>query len=53
MTHVPESLTSRRTMSERALADAALEPHRLEIEITESIAMEGAEIVVANLNVLR
>jgi diguanylate cyclase (GGDEF)-like protein/PAS domain S-box-containing protein len=37
----------------RALADAGLESSRLEIEITESIAMEGAEIVVANLNALR
>ena len=40
-------------MVERALADASLEPRHLEVEITESIAMEGAEIVVANLNVLR
>ena len=38
---------------ERALADAGLEPRHLEVEITESIAMEGAEIVVANLNLLR
>jgi diguanylate cyclase (GGDEF)-like protein/PAS domain S-box-containing protein len=38
---------------QRALADAGLESNRLEIEITESIAMEGAEIVVANLNALR
>ena len=41
------------TIVERALADASLEPRHLEVEITESIAMEGAEIVVANLNVLR
>ena len=41
------------TIVERALAEAGLEPRHLEIEITESIAMEGAEIVVANLNVLR
>ena len=38
---------------ERALSDAGLEPSHLEVEITESIAMEGAEIVVANLNLLR
>ena len=38
---------------ERALADANLESRHLEIEITESIAMEGAEIVVANLSLLR
>ena len=37
----------------RALSDAGLEPRHLEIEITESIAMEDAEIVVANLNLLR
>ena len=37
----------------RVLADAGLEPQHLEIEITESIAMEGAEVVVANLNMLR
>jgi EAL domain-containing protein (putative c-di-GMP-specific phosphodiesterase class I) len=37
----------------RALADSGLEPRHLEIEITESIAMEGAEVVVANLNLLR
>jgi diguanylate cyclase (GGDEF)-like protein/PAS domain S-box-containing protein len=38
---------------ERALSDAGLEPRHLEVEITESIAMEGAEIVVANLSMLR
>ncbi len=38
---------------ESALANAGLEPKHLEVEITESIAMEGAEIVVANLNLLR
>jgi diguanylate cyclase (GGDEF)-like protein len=37
----------------RVLADSGLEPRHLEIEITESIAMEGAEVVVANLNMLR
>jgi diguanylate cyclase (GGDEF)-like protein/PAS domain S-box-containing protein len=37
----------------RVLVDADLEPKNLEIEITESIAMEGAEVVVANLNMLR
>jgi diguanylate cyclase (GGDEF)-like protein/PAS domain S-box-containing protein len=40
-------------MVERALAESGLEPKHLEVEITESIAMEGAETVVANLNVLR
>ena len=40
-------------MVERALTDARLQPQHLEVEITESTAMEGAEIVVANLNVLR
>jgi diguanylate cyclase (GGDEF)-like protein len=38
---------------EDALSTAGLEPKHLEVEITESIAMEGAEIVVANLNLLR
>jgi diguanylate cyclase (GGDEF)-like protein/PAS domain S-box-containing protein len=38
---------------ESALTAAGLEPHNLEVEITESTAMEGAEIVVANLNLLR
>ncbi|MEX0879406.1 MAG: EAL domain-containing protein [Thermoanaerobaculia bacterium] len=38
---------------ERAVSEAGLEPRNLEIEITESIAMEGAEIVVTNLNQLR
>jgi diguanylate cyclase (GGDEF)-like protein/PAS domain S-box-containing protein len=38
---------------EGALSRAGLEPKHLEVEITESIAMEGAEIVVANLNLLR
>ncbi len=41
------------SLVERALANANLEPRHLEVEITESIAMEGAEIVVANLNILR
>ena len=40
-------------MVAQALADAELEPRYLEIEITESIAMEAAESVVANLNTLR
>ena len=40
-------------MVERALKEANLQPQHLEVEITESTAMEGAEIVVANLNVLR
>ena len=34
---------------EKAVSEAGLEPRNLEIEITESIAMEGAEIVVTNL----
>ncbi len=38
---------------ESALSTAGLEPKNLEVEITESIAMEDAEIVVANLNTLR
>ncbi len=38
---------------ERALTESGLQPQHLEVEITESTAMEGAEIVVANLNVLR
>jgi len=38
---------------ESALTAAGLEPNHLEVEITESTAMEGAEIVVANLNLLR
>ena len=38
---------------ENALSNAGLEPKHLEVEITESIAMEGAEIVNANLNMLR
>ncbi len=38
---------------ESALSDAGLEPGHLEVEITESIAMEGADIVNANLNLLR
>ncbi len=37
----------------RALSDAGLEPRHLEIEITESVAMEAAEVVVGNLNLLR
>jgi diguanylate cyclase (GGDEF)-like protein/PAS domain S-box-containing protein len=38
---------------ESALTTAGLEPENLEVEITESIAMESAETVVANLNLLR
>jgi EAL domain-containing protein (putative c-di-GMP-specific phosphodiesterase class I) len=37
----------------QAIEEAELEPHHLEVEITESIAMESAEIVVANLRLLR
>ncbi len=38
---------------EKALSAADVNPHFLEIEITESIAMESAEVVVANLEALR
>jgi diguanylate cyclase (GGDEF)-like protein len=38
---------------ERALGDSEVKPQHLEIEITESIAMESAEVVVANLESLR
>ncbi len=41
------------TTIQKALSDAELNPHHLEIEITESIAMESAEVVVANLEALR
>ncbi len=37
----------------QALAEVDLEPQHLEVEITESIAMESAEIVVGNLRLLR
>jgi diguanylate cyclase (GGDEF)-like protein len=37
----------------QAISEAELEPQHLEVEITESIAMESAEIVVANLRMLR
>ncbi len=37
----------------QALSDAGLEPQDLEVEITESIAMETAEIVGGNLRLLR
>jgi diguanylate cyclase (GGDEF)-like protein/PAS domain S-box-containing protein len=37
----------------QALSEAGLDPRHLEVEITESIAMESAEIVVANLRLLR
>jgi diguanylate cyclase (GGDEF)-like protein/PAS domain S-box-containing protein len=36
-----------------ALQQAELDPRQLEVEITESIAMESAEIVVGNLRMLR
>jgi diguanylate cyclase (GGDEF)-like protein/PAS domain S-box-containing protein len=36
-----------------ALEQAGLQPQHLEVEITESIAMESAEIVVGNLRMLR
>ena len=38
---------------ERALSDSALQPEALEIEITEGVAMEDAEVTVANLLALR
>ncbi len=38
---------------DRALSESGLSPEHLEIEITESIAMESAEIVVGNLEALR
>jgi diguanylate cyclase (GGDEF)-like protein/PAS domain S-box-containing protein len=41
------------TTIQQALSAADLNPHYLEIEITESIAMESAEVVVANLEALR
>ena len=38
---------------ERALGECSLKPEALEIEITEGVAMEDAEITVANLMALR
>jgi diguanylate cyclase (GGDEF)-like protein/PAS domain S-box-containing protein len=38
---------------QQALADSALKPETLEIEITEGVAMEDAEVTVANLMALR
>jgi diguanylate cyclase (GGDEF)-like protein/PAS domain S-box-containing protein len=38
---------------ERALSDSSLKPEALEIEITEGVAMEDAEVTVANLMALR
>jgi diguanylate cyclase (GGDEF)-like protein/PAS domain S-box-containing protein len=38
---------------ERALSESELAPEHLEVEITESVAMASAEIVVANLEALR
>ena len=38
---------------DRALLESELSPEHLEIEITESIAMESADIVVGNLEALR
>jgi len=38
---------------DRALLESDLSPEHLEIEITESIAMESADIVVGNLEALR
>jgi diguanylate cyclase (GGDEF)-like protein/PAS domain S-box-containing protein len=38
---------------DRALSESGLSPEYLEVEITESIAMESAEIVVGNLEALR
>jgi diguanylate cyclase (GGDEF)-like protein/PAS domain S-box-containing protein len=41
------------TTIQRALTDAALRPETFEIEITEGVAMEDAEVTVANLMALR
>jgi predicted signal transduction protein with EAL and GGDEF domain len=38
---------------DRALSESELSPEYLEVEITESVAMESAEIVVGNLEALR
>jgi EAL domain-containing protein (putative c-di-GMP-specific phosphodiesterase class I) len=38
---------------EKALQAADIAPQYLEVEITESIAMESAEVVVANIEALR
>ena len=38
---------------DRALSESGLAPEHLEVEITESVAMASAEIVVANLEALR
>ncbi len=38
---------------ERALIDSELSPEHLEIEITETVAMESAEVVASNLEALR
>ena len=38
---------------DRALSESELAPEYLEVEITESVAMESAEIVVGNLEALR
>jgi diguanylate cyclase (GGDEF)-like protein len=37
----------------RTLADTGLEPHRLKLEITESLVLEGSERVVSLLHALR
>jgi diguanylate cyclase (GGDEF)-like protein/PAS domain S-box-containing protein len=41
------------TTIERVLTDSALRPETFEIEITEGVAMEDAEVTVANLMALR
>ena len=41
------------TSIRRALTESALKPETLEIEITEGVAMEDAEVTVANLLALR
>jgi diguanylate cyclase (GGDEF)-like protein/PAS domain S-box-containing protein len=38
---------------DRALSESQLSPEYLEVEITESVAMESAEVVVGNLEALR
>ena len=38
---------------DRSLIDSELSPEHLELEITETVAMESAEIVVSNLEMLR
>ena len=37
----------------RVLAETGLEPHRLKLEITESVVLEGSDEVIAILTALR